>query len=111
MKLIHRCFYEPILNTSEQKTSIQFVLNFMIILIRIAQRFFDIVLVNIKVRNNREIISNCNNRQGLRITNINCYWFNISNRNQSMLGQTDYFKIKFKFIASGIRIIMASYVI
>ena len=28
-----------------------------------------------------------------------------------MLGQTNYFKIEFKFIASGIRIIMTSYAI
>ncbi len=55
------------------------MLYFMITQIRIAQGFFDIILMNIEVRNRRKIISDKNNRESLHITNVNCYWFNISN--------------------------------
>ena len=60
--------------------------------------------------NNREVIPNSDNRKGLCITDIDCYRFDVPNRNQSMLGQTNHFKIEFKFIASGNRIIMTSMV-
>ena len=84
---------------------------FMITQIRVTQGFLDVVLMDVEVGNNRKIIPDSDDRKGLRIADIDCYRFDIPNRNQSMLGQTNYFKIKFKFIASGIRIIMASYVV
>ena len=84
---------------------------FMITQIRVTQGFLNVVLMDVEVGNNGEIISDSNDGKDLRIANINCYRFDVPNRNQSMLGQTDYFKIKFKFIASGIRIIMASDVV
>ena len=84
---------------------------FMITQIRVTQGFLNVVLMDVEVGNNGEIIPDSNDGKDLRIANINCYRFDVPNRNQSMLWQTDYFKIKFKFIASGIRIIMASDVV
>lgn len=71
----------------------------------------DVVLMDIEVGDNWEIIPDGDNGKDFRIADIDCYRFDIPNRNQSMLRQADYFKIKFKFVASGIRIIMASYVV
>ena len=81
----------------------------MIAQIRVTQGFLDVVLMDIEVGNNRKIISDSDDGKGLRITDIDCYRFDVPNRNQSMLRQTNHFKIEFKFIASGIRIIMTSY--
>ena len=111
MKLVHGCISEPAFNAHQQKTPVQLMPYFMITQIRVTQGFLDIVLMNIEVRNNWKIIPDSDNGKGCCIADIDCYRFDVPNRNQSMLGQANYFKVEVNFVASGSSIIMASNIV